>query len=133
MPRLHHLALTTADLKNAKTFYEAVFVGVLGYAPGYTSDELCTWVGPTPEILLYPVEGDDASPHTHGTPGLQHAAMEVENRDMVDGVYQAVVNGGGRVVHEPREYDYAAGYYAVFVADDDGNRWEFAHIPAPTQ
>ncbi|MDP9850418.1 VOC family protein [Streptosporangium lutulentum] len=132
MPQLHHLALTTADLTTGAAFYDAVF-GVLGYKSGYTSDELRTWVGHSPEILLYPVEGDDTAPHTHGRPGLQHAAMEVENRAMVDAVHEAVVAGGGTVVHAPREYDYAEGYYAVFVTDSDGNRWEFAHIPTPTQ
>ncbi|MFC7650466.1 VOC family protein [Streptosporangium lutulentum] len=94
MPQLHHLALTTADLTTGAAFYDAVF-GVLGYKSGYTSDELRTWVGHSPEILLYPVEGDDTAPHTHGRPGLQHAAMEVENRAMVDAVHEAVVAGGG--------------------------------------
>jgi predicted lactoylglutathione lyase len=35
-------------------------------------------------------------------------------------------------VFEPREYpEYAAGYYAVFVEDPDGSRWEFLHAPNP--
>ncbi|WP_269749642.1 hypothetical protein [Nocardia fusca] len=36
-------------------------------------------------------------------------------------------------LHEPREYpDYAPGYYATFLEDPDGIRWEVAHIPNPT-
>jgi catechol 2,3-dioxygenase-like lactoylglutathione lyase family enzyme len=131
MPSLHHLALTTADLPEGARFYDAVFAGVLGYRPGYSSDELRTWVGPSPEVLLYPTEGGDSARHVHGQPGLQHAAMQVETREMVKATHQAAVRGGWTVVHEPREYDYAEGYFAVFIEDLDGNRWEFAHIPNP--
>jgi catechol 2,3-dioxygenase-like lactoylglutathione lyase family enzyme len=130
MPQLHHLALTAADLPNAAKFYDAVFA-VLGYEHGYDSDTLHTWVGPSPEILLYAVEGSDTAPHVHGRPGLQHAAMQVETRDMVEAVHETVVKGGWTVVHQPQEYDYSDGYFAVFVEDLDGNRWEFAHIPTP--
>lgn len=54
--------------------------------------------------------------------------VEVETQDAVDAAHEAMVKGGWTVVHAPREYDYA-----VFVADPDGNRWEFAHIPIPTE
>jgi catechol 2,3-dioxygenase-like lactoylglutathione lyase family enzyme len=129
---LHHLALTTADQAKAAPFYDAV-LGILGYSRGYTSERLCTWGGPGPEILLYIVEGADASPHTHGRPGWQHGAFQVDDRDTVDAIHTAVVDGGWTVVHEPAEYpDYAPGYYATFVEDPDGIRWEFAHIPNAT-
>ncbi|MFJ2667701.1 VOC family protein [Nocardia fluminea] len=80
--------------------------------------------------MLYAIEGEDNRPHTHGCPGLQHLAVEVEDRGMVEQVHQAVAAGGFPIVHEPREYPgYAPGYWAVFVSDVDGNRWEIAHIP----
>ncbi|MDQ1537159.1 MAG: hypothetical protein QOE58_1552, partial [Actinomycetota bacterium] len=81
-----------------------MFAGVLDYKRGYDSARLVTWVGPTPEILLYVAEGDDTTPHTHGRPGLQHAAIAVESRDTVDAVHAAVVAGGWTVIHPPREY-----------------------------
>jgi catechol 2,3-dioxygenase-like lactoylglutathione lyase family enzyme len=132
MLTLHHLAVSTADQAKTAPFYDAV-LGRLGYARGYTSDELCTWVGPSPEILLYITEGDDTSPHTHGRPGWHHAALQTDTRDQVDAIHEALLSGGWDVVHAPKEYpDYSDGYYAVFANDPDGVRWEFAHIPTPT-
>ncbi|MGW6728782.1 VOC family protein [Nocardia sp. NPDC055029] len=132
MLTLHHLSVTTADMDKAAPFYDAV-LGTLGYRRGHTSENLCTWVGQAPEILVWIVEGEDTSPHTHGRPGWQHASYEVDDAATVDAVHTAVVEGGWTVVHAPREYpDYAAGYYAVFVEDPDGIRWEVAHIPNST-
>ncbi|MFC7483036.1 VOC family protein [Luedemannella flava] len=104
---------------------------MLGYRPEIVSERICTWTGATPEILVYPDEGDDRSPHTHGRPGWQHAAFAVDDRTMVDAVHRAVIEvGSGTVVHAPREYDYMPGYYAVFVTDPSGVRWEILHAPS---
>lgn len=133
MPKLHHVALTI-DLDKSGPFYAAV-LPLLGYHLEYSGDVLHVWKGadPAPEVLLYTIAGEDSRPHTHGRPGLQHLAVEVEDRDIVEQVHQAVVERGFPVVHEPQEYpDYSPGYWAVFVADFAGNRWEVAHIPSPT-
>lgn len=130
MPILHHIAVTTADQDKSAPFYDAV-LGALGYERGYTSDQLCTWIGPGPELLLYIVEGDDDAPHRHGRPGWHHTALQVDDRDTVEAVHRAVVDSGGTVVHQPAEYDYSEKYYAVFIEDPDGIRWEVAHIPTP--
>lgn len=128
---LHHVSLTTADMAKGAAFYDAV-LGVLGYQRKHTLDYLCTWIGPDPEILLWIVEGEDRSPHRHGRPGWHHLAWQVDDRATVETVHQVVVDGNWTVVHPPKEYDYSDGYYAVFVEDPDGIRWEFAHIPTPT-
>ncbi len=132
MTTLHHLAVTALDLPESARFYDTV-LRELGYTRGYTSDRLCTWHGPAPEILVYTAEADDRSPHTHGRPGWQHAAFAVEDRGTVLDVHKAVTDGGWTVVHEPREYpEYADGYFAVFVADPCGVRIEVLHTPVPT-
>lgn len=129
---LHHLALTAADLEESGEFFDAV-LGQLGYAPAYSSDRLRTWIGPSPEILLYRAEGADSAPHTHGRPGHQHVAFSVDDQQAVLAVHAAVVAGGWEVVHEPREYpEYAPGYFAVFVACPAGLRFEVCHVPVPT-
>lgn len=131
MTSLHHIAITTANQEKGASFYDIVF-GVLGYERGYTSESLNTWIGPGPELLLYIVEGDDIAPHRHGRPGWHHTALQVDDRATVEAVHKAVVDGGWTVVHPPTEYDYSEGYFAVFIEDPDGVRWEFAHIPTPT-
>jgi catechol 2,3-dioxygenase-like lactoylglutathione lyase family enzyme len=37
---------------------------------------------------------------------------------------------GAKIESEPREYDYSAGYYAVFFYDPDGIKLEIVHGPA---
>ncbi|MFI7524503.1 VOC family protein [Nocardia salmonicida] len=132
MLTLDHLGITTADQAKSAPFYDAV-LSLLGYSRGITSESLCTWTGPGPEILLWNAEGDDTSPHTHGRPGWQHGAFRVDDRALINAVHTTVLDGGWTVVHEPRTYpDYADDYYAVFIEDPDGIRWEIAHIPNPT-
>ncbi len=130
MTTLHHLAVTAIDLPKSAEFYDAV-LGEIGYSRGMTTDRLCTWHGPEPEILVYTAEGDDRSPHRHGRPGWQHAAFAVADRETVLAVHKAVTTGGWIVVHEPRDYpEYSDGYFAVFVEGPCGVRIEVAHIPS---
>lgn len=126
---LHHIALTAADLAKTAEFYDAT-LGPLGYRRTHNYESIVVWGGQEPEILLYPVEDEDTSPHRKGRRGLQHLALEVSDRETVERIHDAVVAGGWRVVFSPREYpDYADGYFAVFVEDPDGSRWEFLHTP----
>lgn len=128
MSKLHHLAITTTDIGKSAPVYDAV-LGILGYTRGCTSDELYAWVGPNPEILLYAVEGQDSSVHTHGRPGAHHFAFEVESHETVEAVHRAAVEGDWIVVHPPSKYDYSPGYFAVFVTDPaSGVRWEVACV-----
>lgn len=130
--RLHHLALTAADLSKTAEFYDAI-LGVVGYRRTHTSSRLCVWAEQIPEILLYAVEGDETSPHRKGRPGLQHLAIEVPDQQTVDAVHDTAVASDWTVIFSPKLYpEYAEGYYAVFVEDPDGSRWEFAHIPNAT-
>ncbi|TVZ76731.1 VOC family protein [Streptomyces sp. BK340] len=126
---LHHLSMTTARMAESRRFYDAVLCP-LGYTPAMATDRLSMWHGPAPEILLWPVEGEDCARHTFGRPGWHHAAFLADDRDTVQTVHSNVTEGGWTVVHEPREYpEYAEGYFAVFVEDPDGLRIEVAHIP----
>jgi len=129
MPTVHHIAFTATDLTRSGTFYDAV-LGVLGYQREHDSTDLIIWTGPGPEILLYPAEGDDRAPHTHGRPGLQHLALRVDDLPTVDAVHDAARTSGGTVVHPPRHYpEYPfPTYYAVFVTDPDGSRLEVVHL-----
>ncbi|GAB3703915.1 VOC family protein [Nocardiopsis oceani] len=126
---LHHLAVTSHVPTEAARFYDAV-LPILGYTRAAGEAEPRVWHGPSPEILLYGVEGPDRSSHTHGRPGWHHAAFRTADRDRVEAVHKAVCSGGWTVVHPPRAYpEYTEGYYAVFVEAPGGQRLEFAHIP----
>jgi glyoxylase I family protein len=129
MTILHHLALTASEMSESRRFYDALLFP-LGYSRGPSDDKLSTWHGPHPEILLFQVEGEDSAPHRLGRPGWHHSSFSVEDRKTVLRVHEAIVSEGWTVVHEPREYpEYSEGYFAVFVEDPDGIRFEIAHIP----
>ena len=134
MLTVHHIAFTATDLTRSGAFYDA-FLGALGYHREHTAAGLIIWTGPGPEILLYPTEGDDHSPHTHGRPGLQHIALRTDDRATVDTAHDAARTAGGTVVHPPREYpEYPfPTYYAVFVTDPDRSRLEVAHLAGTPQ
>ncbi|WP_432974964.1 VOC family protein [Dactylosporangium sp. CA-233914] len=129
MTRLHHLALTASDLGASAAFHDP-FLAELGYHREGGLGSPLIYAGDGPEILVYVVEGDDTGRHRHGSPGLQHLAFQVDNPVTVDAAHRAAVAAGGTIVHGPRLYpEYADGYYATFVEDPDGSRFEVAYIP----
>jgi len=107
---IHRIALTTTDLGRAGVGYDTV-LGVLGYRRAIAADTLLGWGGQQPEILIYPVEGDDMTPHRHGQAGLQHLAFEVPDQAIANVAGTAAVDSGWTLVHPPQVYDYADGYY----------------------
>ncbi len=59
-----------------------------------------------------------ASTMSHSTP---------PSREVVDAVGNWVGEIGASLETAPREYDYAPGYYAVFLHDPDGLKVEVVH------
>ncbi|MEV0131402.1 VOC family protein [Dactylosporangium sp. NPDC050688] len=129
MTALHHLALSAANLDTSAAFYDP-FLAELGYHREGGVESPLVYLGEGPEILVYAVEGSDAARHRHGAPGLQHLAFQVDERKIVDAAHRAADAAGGTVVHAPRLYpEYADGYYATFVEDPDGSRFEVLSVP----
>ena len=65
--------------------------------------------------------------------GLHHLAFGAEGRAEVDRIAALAAELGLETEGQPGEYDYALGYYAVFVHDPDGIKLEFMHRPVPTE
>ena len=133
MTKVHHLALTASDMKISSAFYDAV-LGPLGYKRHLTKDTICTWIGQMPEILLYASRpAGRKSTHETYAPGIHHISFQVDDRNTVNEVFEAVKKVGARILDEPKEYpNYSEGYFAVFFLDPDGVKLEVAHIPNPT-
>ena len=66
--------------------------------------------------------------HDRYAPGLHHLAFNAESREDVDGLYSFLREMGADILDPPRVY-YEPDYYAVFFADPDGIKLEFAHTP----
>jgi catechol 2,3-dioxygenase-like lactoylglutathione lyase family enzyme len=61
--------------------------------------------------------------------GIHHVCFNASSRASVDERTAWLREQGARIESEPREYDYAPGYYAVFFYDPDGIKLELLHRP----
>jgi catechol 2,3-dioxygenase-like lactoylglutathione lyase family enzyme len=59
--------------------------------------------------------------------GVHHVALNAASREVVDAVGNWIGEIGASLETAPREYDYAPGYYAVFLHDPDGLKVEVVH------
>lgn len=53
-----------------------------------------------------------------------HLCFHARSREQVDGFHRAGVDAGFRTNGDPGYRDYAAGYYAAYLLDPDGNNVE---------
>jgi catechol 2,3-dioxygenase-like lactoylglutathione lyase family enzyme len=63
-----------------------------------------------------------------------HIAFAASDRATVRAFFDAAVNAGAEVLHEPRLWpEYHDDYYGAFVRDPDGNNVEaVCHAPEPS-
>jgi glyoxylase I family protein len=135
--RINHIALTVSDLERSSTFYDKVFA-FMGFkrveVPESTQQAMKTrlraWVGPGYSISIRPSKGEFARrAHDRNAPGFNHFAFTAENRSDVEKLYEFLKEMGATILDAPWEYPYSPGYFAVYFADPDGLKFEFAHAP----
>jgi catechol 2,3-dioxygenase-like lactoylglutathione lyase family enzyme len=66
--------------------------------------------------------------HRHRV-GLCELAFTADSRAQIDRLATEIEQHGGKITNPPREYDYSAGYYALFFTDPDGIKLELVHTP----
>jgi glyoxylase I family protein len=134
---ISHIALTVSDLERSAAFYNKVFE-LIGFkrveVPESTQQAMKTrlkaWVGPGYSISIRPSKGEFAyRPHDRTAPGFNHMAFTAEDRSDVDKMYELLKQMGATVLDAPAEYPYSPGYFAVYFADPDGLKFEFAYAP----
>jgi catechol 2,3-dioxygenase-like lactoylglutathione lyase family enzyme len=121
---IDHVAIQCADMSASATFYDAVLAplgGVrvmdFGVVIGYgTPERPDFWIG-----QFNSGEGFRES----------HLAFSAADRAAVRAFFDAAVEAGGEVLHEPRVWpEYHQHYYGAFVRDPDGNNVEaVCHLP----
>lgn len=129
----HHLDLSVIDPVKSRPLYE-LFLGHCGFRLKSAGEN---WAGfglggkRYPCITLLQTRGDNAKrAHDRYTSGLHHLALRAKSREDVDALYAKLVKFGATILDSPQEYaDYGAGYYAVFFADPDGMKLEYAFTP----
>ena len=129
---MHHIDLTVKNPAASFPLYHAFF-GFLGYRHSREFEwRLDVPTGHT-SVSLVPVAGSGAGQtHDRYSPGLHHIAWRAESRADVDALHELLIKIGATVLDIPAEYpqyNRGNGYYAVFFADPDGLKLEFAYTP----
>ncbi len=134
-PTLSHIEITVASMERAIPFYDR-FLPLLGFtlAERYEArldahdKHVVSYEHPAFSIAITSPRSSMAGERVHRRrPGaLHHLAFKADSRAEVDRVHEALVAMGANVVIPPREFpEYRpAGYYALFVHDPDGIRYE---------
>lgn len=130
---LHHLDLTVSDPVASRPLYE-LFLGHCGFTLKSAGDDWASFgLGDKryPSIGILRAKGRGASrKHDRYSPGLHHLAMRARSRADVDALYRKLKKFGAEILDAPAEYaEYGKGYYAVFFADPDGLKLEYAYTP----
>ena len=131
---VHHIDLTVADAEASRPLYE-LFLSHAGYS-------VVTDHGPRgadwglggklyPSVGIRSAKGDGVGVrHNRYAPGLHHLALFARDRADVDALHAKLVAFGATILDAPADYpEYGEGYYAVFFADRDGLKLEYAWTP----
>jgi glyoxylase I family protein len=136
---VNHLALSGSDFARSTEFYDRV-LGFMGYTrvevPEATQQSMKTrlhaWASPNGAVTLRPAKAESASqPQNRNAPGVNHLAFNAEDRADVEKFYDLLKAIGAKILDPPAEYAYFPGYFAVYFADPDGLKCEFAFVPRP--
>jgi catechol 2,3-dioxygenase-like lactoylglutathione lyase family enzyme len=127
---IHHLDLVVSDLERSLSFYTEL-LQPLGYTgrSEITGErgERVVYLGHTAQIGLRERQAD--THHDRYALGVHHIAFAASSREQVDERARWLADHGVAIDTEPREYDYADTYYAVFFYDPDGLKLEIAYAP----
>jgi catechol 2,3-dioxygenase-like lactoylglutathione lyase family enzyme len=121
---LDHLSVQCADVTKSASFYDAV-LGPLGGSRVMDFGEVVGFgVPPTPDFWIGPLTSGEGFRESH-------IAFAAPSRAAVRAFFDAAVDAGAEVLHEPRvRPEYHPGYYGAFVRDPDGNNVEaVCHVP----
>lgn len=144
---LAHVDFSVGDPTTAIPFYDELLT-TLGYSRWRPDDS--AWQEPNPTraawgivypdgrsfgIDLRPATAHPDRPYDRYEPGPHHMAFHADSDEVVDAVYQAMIDAGARILDPPCNYGgqegYGDYYYAVFVADPDGFKIEVVNTTMP--
>ncbi|GAT72040.1 glyoxalase/bleomycin resistance protein /dioxygenase [Microbacterium sp. HM58-2] len=130
MAFVDHLGITVADLERGRAQFHPVLTA-LGYEFGSEAEGGLSWHrGDDTEIIVFAPREESSGPHVHGRVGWQHLAFSIDSPEEVDRLHRVALDAGWTAVREPKLYPrFNERYYASFVEDDNGIRFEFMYNP----
>ena len=135
---ISHIAMTVSDLERSTAFYNKIFE-FIGFkrveVPESTQQAMKTplqaWVGQGYSISIRPSKGEFARRlHDRNAPGFNHLAFTAKDRSDIEKLHELLKQMGATILDAPAEYPYSPGYFAVYFADPDGLKFEFAYAPS---
>jgi catechol 2,3-dioxygenase-like lactoylglutathione lyase family enzyme len=115
---LDHVSIQCADLAASATFYDAVLATIGGERVLDLGQAIGFGIAPRPDFWIGQQSNGDGFSESH-------IAFTAPDRDVVRRFFEAAVDAGAEVLHEPREWpEYHPNYYGAFVRDPDGNNVE---------
>src|SRR5829696_1648806 len=116
------ITLGARDLPRLSDFYTAI-----GWKAAIELEDFCAFETRGAVLSLFPVERLAAEAKVDPAPAEQRLdvslAINVERRDQVDEIIEAVREAGGRITNEPSKPPEFEGRHAHF-ADPEDNYWE---------
>lgn len=128
--RVHHVFVNVKDVGRSCEFYDWL-MPQLGYPTRWEYEGGRGYLGPHGSFWLKPADPRFAGDAFHkDRVGLCEIAFRAESRAEIDALARDIPAMGGSILDPPREYpEYVPGYYAVFFADPDGIKLEYAYTP----
>lgn len=121
---LDHLSIQCSDFDASVAFYDKVLAPLGGVRIMDFGEVIGYGVPPMPDFWL--------GKHVTGEGFREsHIAFTAADRTVVHAFFDAAVEAGADVLHEPRVWpEYHPNYYGAFVRDPDGNNVEaVCHVP----
>ena len=122
-----HIKLMVSDFQKSKEFYGKLF-DYLDYKQVAEKESVIAWV--TPEGFGIWVAQADISDYEYklGSPGMHHFCFKAESKQAVNDLYEFLLKENVLVFDKPAAYpQYTKNYYAVYFADPDGIKLEWAY------
>ena len=124
-----HIQLSVSDVERSTVFYEP-FLHFLDMKTLIKSPDFFYCIGSRTGIAISRADPEFAGGRfQQRNIGLHHLCLRARAREDVDEIFDFVQKLGAAVVHEPREDDFAPGYYSVLFEDPDGIRIEVNYVP----
>jgi catechol 2,3-dioxygenase-like lactoylglutathione lyase family enzyme len=115
---LDHVSIQCADLAASAAFYDAVLAAIGGERVVDFGDAIGFGIAPMPDFWIGRRTNGDGFRESH-------LAFTAPDRAAVRAFFQAAVDAGAEVLHEPKVWpEYHPNYFGAFVRDPDGNNVE---------
>jgi catechol 2,3-dioxygenase-like lactoylglutathione lyase family enzyme len=124
-----HIFVTAGDFEKARAFYRQL-LPFLGMKP--VMDAAGTYYcvgGRTGFAVRAPSPDHEGERFVQNRVGLHHVCFRVREREEVDELHAFLKKIDAKIVHEPKDDDWAPGYYSVLFEDPDGVRLEVNYVP----